>query len=197
MRPLRPEEVPAAAEALARSFDGDPMYRFLLPERRRLDWLRFLMRGALEVAMPDGHVFTVDGVPGAIGLLPPGRYPPPGRRLSTYFFRRGARPPMPFPGPRLLWRSNRVISVMERLHLADPHYYVQVVGVDPAHQGRGYGRALLEPAVGLADRDRVPGYLETTNEANLPLYRRFGFEVVEAVTLPGYPPLWTMRREPR
>lgn len=197
MRPLAPEEVPAATEALARSFDGDPMYRFLLPERRRLDWLRFLMRGALEVALPDGHVFTIDGVPGAIGMFPPGRYPPPGRRLSGYLVRSSRRPPMPLPGLRLLWRSNRVISAMERLHPSDPHYYVQVLGVDPAHQGRGYGRALLEPAVALADRDRAPAYLETTNPSNLGLYRRFGFAVLEELTLPGYPPLWTMRRDPR
>ena len=58
--------------------------------------------------------------------------------------------------------------------------------------------AIIMPTLEQADRDGLPVYLETTKEANLVYYRRFGFEVVEELTVArGAPPVWTMLRPPR
>ena len=105
-------------------------------------------------------------------------------------------PPGRYPLPA--WRTLRfLLSVIWRLHLREPHWYVHVLGVHPGQQGTGLGRALLDPALALADRDRAPVYLETSNPRNLTFYGHFGFEVTREVRVPGGgPPLWTLLRPP-
>ncbi|TNF31223.1 MAG: GNAT family N-acetyltransferase, partial [Deltaproteobacteria bacterium] len=95
-------------------------------------------------------------------------------------------------------RLARFVHVGWRLaehHPRAPHWHLFQLGVDPARQGHGLGRAIMEHAVALADADRVPAYLETSNPVNLPFYRRFGFEVLETLSGGGdMPPVWTMLR---
>ncbi len=198
MRSLIPAERDRALEVFARSFEADPMFRFVLPDGRRLDWLRFIMGAMLAEALPDGHTYTLDGVPGAITLISPSGWPIPGARVAGYVARFWARPGLPFPRWTHTRRGLAVLDLMERLHPKDPHWYVQTLGVHPDCQGQGVGKKLLAGALALADADGLPTYLETTNPVNLPIYQRAGFEVAEEVALPGgFPPLWTMRRAAR
>ncbi|MEV7188019.1 GNAT family N-acetyltransferase [Kitasatospora sp. NPDC093102] len=77
----------------------------------------------------------------------------------------------------------------------EPHWYLAVIGADPVAQGQGQGAALLRSGLAKADAAGLPVYLESSKEANLAVYRHFGFEVLEEVRLPeGGPALWVMRR---
>ena len=73
-----------------------------------------------------------------------------------------------------------------------------VQGQAGAHQGKGWSKPLLQIILQRADTEQMPVYLETAEESNLSLYRRYGFEVTTILTgLPGdAPPLWCMWREP-
>lgn len=80
----------------------------------------------------------------------------------------------------------------------EPHWYLAVIGVDPAAQGQGHGAALLRSGLAKADAAGLPAHLESSKPSNLPLYEHFGFTVREELRLPGDgPTLWAMRREPR
>ncbi|MEV0523243.1 GNAT family N-acetyltransferase [Streptomyces sp. NPDC050439] len=80
----------------------------------------------------------------------------------------------------------------------EPHWYLAVVGADPAAQGQGQGAALLRSGLAKADADGLPAYLESSKPSNLPVYEHFGFTVLGEVQLPGGgPTLWSMRRAPR
>ncbi|MGP8296662.1 GNAT family N-acetyltransferase [Streptomyces inhibens] len=80
----------------------------------------------------------------------------------------------------------------------EPHWYLAVVGADPAAQGQGQGAALLRSGLAKADAAGLPAYLESSKPSNLPFYEHFGFAVLGEVQLPGGgPTLWSMRREPR
>ncbi|MGW0548704.1 GNAT family N-acetyltransferase [Streptomyces altiplanensis] len=80
----------------------------------------------------------------------------------------------------------------------EPHWYLAVIGADPAGQGRGHGAALLRSGLAKADAAGLPACLESSKPSNLPFYEHFGFTVQEELRLPGNGPvLWTMRREPR
>ncbi len=63
-----------------------------------------------------------------------------------------------------------------------PHAEAEVhtIGVDPAHQGSGVGRALLRALLARADAQRATTFLEvrTDNEAAIGMYRKHGFEIV-------------------
>jgi ribosomal protein S18 acetylase RimI-like enzyme len=104
-------------------------------------------------------------------------------------------------GPAGWQRLDELGQVMARLHqqaASDPHWYLAVLGVDPAAQGRGIGGRVLQPMLDRLDVERLPAYLETGNPRNLDFYPRHGFEVVAEETVPGTDlTFWGMRREPR
>lgn len=43
----------------------------------------------------------------------------------------------------------------------------------------------MEPVLARAEDDGLPCYLETSNERNVPFYRKHGFAVVKEVVVPG------------
>jgi ribosomal protein S18 acetylase RimI-like enzyme len=82
-------------------------------------------------------------------------------------------------------------------HPTEPHWYLPLIGVDSAHQGRGYGSALLRHALRQCDQDNVAAYLESSNPANVPLYERHGFVVLGTTQVGSSPPFIPMLRAAR
>ncbi|WP_081900716.1 GNAT family N-acetyltransferase [Allokutzneria albata] len=67
--------------------------------------------------------------------------------------------------------------------------------VDPERQGKGLGRAIVEPGLAAADAAGVPSSWRPPNAATSPFYERLGFTVTAEVELPdqsGLPPRTTM-----
>lgn len=87
-----------------------------------------------------------------------------------------------------------VFEQMGQYHPDEPHWYLPLIGVDPAQQGKGYGSALLKHALRLCDEDGTPAYLESSNPKNIPLYRRHGFEVLGTIQVASSPPITPMLR---
>lgn len=77
-----------------------------------------------------------------------------------------------------------------------PHYYLFLLGVSPAAQGKGVGGLLLADMLGKVDREGMPAYLETQNERNVGFYQKFGFEVAAEEPFPKLKGLrnWGMLR---
>ncbi len=93
-----------------------------------------------------------------------------------------------------------LMSVMEQMgssHPEERHWYLPLIGVDPAMHGRGIGSALLTHALRRADADGVPAYLESSNPRNIDLYQRHGFEILRTIQVGSSPPVVPMLRRPR
>jgi ribosomal protein S18 acetylase RimI-like enzyme len=90
-----------------------------------------------------------------------------------------------------------VFEHMGRYHPSQPYWYLPLIGVDPVHQRKGYGSALLRHALLQCDRDHAPAYLESTNPANIRLYERHGFEVLDTIQVRSSPPIFPMLRAAR
>jgi ribosomal protein S18 acetylase RimI-like enzyme len=90
-------------------------------------------------------------------------------------------------------------TFIERNHPHEPpHWYLAMVGVAPAWQGRGYGTAVMRPVLERSDAERLPAYLEASTARNVALFERNGFQVVEECRYAkDGPPLWRMWREPK
>jgi ribosomal protein S18 acetylase RimI-like enzyme len=86
---------------------------------------------------------------------------------------------------------------MAAYHPEEPHWYLAMIGVDPAQQGRGYGSAILKESLRRCDEEGVIAYLESSNPKNVPLYERFGFEVLDFVQPGDFPGIYPMIRHPR
>ncbi len=194
------DRVAEAASVLARSFHDNPNFVHLFPdERARARALPRLQQMCLHDALGFGHVYaaTLRGeIVGVAAWLPPNAFPlSPRRQLRVLPDTALMLAASPRSVPRLL----RFMASVSRLHPAQPYWYLEVVGVEPAAQGLGVGTRLLEPVLARADEAGQRCYLETMTERNVAWYGTLGFEVARAgVTFsPGGPPNWTMLRHPR
>jgi GNAT superfamily N-acetyltransferase len=78
------------------------------------------------------------------------------------------------------------------------HEYLLMIAVSPEQQGRGLGRALIEPVLERCDREGTPVYLEASSKRSSRLYERLGFAATgTTVDLPGGPQMLPMWREPQ
>jgi GNAT superfamily N-acetyltransferase len=192
IRAAVPADVPVLARALAAAFEDDPIFGWLLPDkRRRYDRLvRFFALELGEVVLPSGAAWMSPEGSGACLELPPGGWRMPLRTQARH------APQFAAVFGRSLPKALITITKMERKHLREPHFYVPYVGVAPEAQGAGLGTRLLGRTLERADAAGLPTYLEATSEQNAALYERLGFEHLGAFTVLGSPPLWPMRRPP-
>jgi GNAT superfamily N-acetyltransferase len=194
---MRRDEQGAAVATLARAFHDDPLFNFLVPDlasqgRANLTFMQSLVadaRGFDEIWVARAG----SKVAGAAVWLPPGAYPRGARREALGILR--DLPSVPRLGSRLLV-SVRLQNEIQRAHhrVKEPHWYLSLLGADPAFQRSGAGTALLAPVLERCDAEGIPIYLETQKEANVPWYHRFGFALVEELKVSGSPSLWAMRR---
>ncbi len=95
-------------------------------------------------------------------------------------------------------RGQQVVELMKKQHPEEPHWYLAVIGSDPAVRGGGFGHALMQSRLDRVDAEHAPAYLESSNPDNIPYYMRFGFEVTGEIVLPdGGPTMTPMWRAPR
>lgn len=178
--------------ALALAFEDDPVIEFIFPDPQgRLGRLKRFYALTIPRLADHGRMTTVDGVPGAAIWQAPS--PPGPQRLGQAWLL-----------ARLVWvlgrRSGAVMQLgemMERHHLREPHWYLGFLGTAPAHQGRGFGSAMMDPVLSLCDEQGMVGYLESSKEQNIPFYERHGFAVTGEIQIASGLKLWPMRREPQ
>jgi ribosomal protein S18 acetylase RimI-like enzyme len=179
--------------ALARAFEDDPVMTWLLPDRRQQRRLPTLFELELKyLHLPHDEVYTTAEVSGGALWAPPGKW-----QTSPLSLLR-ALPQLVFALSTRIPITLRTIAKVEKVHPRDPHWYLAVLGTDPAWQGKGVGSALLAPVLERCDKTETPAYLESSKESNISFYRRHGFEVTGTIDLPrGGPRVWPMWREPR
>lgn len=84
---------------------------------------------------------------------------------------------------------NRVSAVLKRESLIKSHHpkepiaYLWFIGVNPHHQHKGIGSALIQEIIKECEVKKRPIYLETSAKRNLPWYQKFGFEIYHSIDL--------------
>lgn len=186
-------DVPTVEAVLGRAFHDDPVWLHVLrgveePERRIGRIMATLIRGHLG----KGHVW-VDQDCSAVGAwAPPGRWRTPWWLYATHAA----------PLARAIGLGNlghlRTLSLVEKLHPSEPHYYLSILGTDPRAQGKGLGSGLIRVTTDRADADDCGCYLESSKLSNVPFYERHGFRVTREIPIRGDGPIiYAMWREPR
>jgi GNAT superfamily N-acetyltransferase len=194
IRLAEPDEVGAAAEALARAFYADPCWGHLLrDEGVRADRLLRYFEADLENLVPDHRdLWVTDDLSGAALWAPPGRWDVP----VGAAFREVPAMRRVF-GRRLLLATRALVQIVRRHPRRPEHWYLHYLGVVPERQGRGLGGMLMRPTLERCDRERLPAYLESSTERNRALYERNGFGVTDTFHMPARGPLVRqMWREP-
>lgn len=99
--------------------------------------------------------------------------------------------------PETLPVMGQVVEAIAHYHPHEPHWYLSLIGVDPARQGLGLGSAVLKETLQRCDADGLIAYLESSSPKNIPLYERHGFEVMGVIQPGDFPPLYPMLRPAR
>jgi ribosomal protein S18 acetylase RimI-like enzyme len=193
---LAPERAGEAALVFARAFFENPAWLWTLPDpARRERVLRFFYRAALRYAFARGETLATAGaLRGAAILLPPERPLLDRRGLSQVGlwqlpFRAGLAAFARFRAQGRGFRARQLCDAPAR------HVYLWEIGVDPGHQSRGIGSAMLRAVARRSDAAGVPVYVDTTDPRNLSLYERHGFRIVSHGAFPnGGCRYWTLVR---
>ncbi len=189
VRCATPAEEAAAIATLTLAFSTDPATRWTWPEPQAyLAAFPRFARAFGGAGFAKGGAHIVGDHAGTALWLPPG-IEPDGAALGELMRTTAS--------PESMSDGMRVMQQMASYHPRDPHWYLPLIGIDPKHQGKGLGGALLAYANGICDRDGVLAYLESSNPRNVPLYQRFGFEVMGRIQFGSSPTLVPMVRQPR
>lgn len=192
---LTAQKLPQAIATIAMAFHKDPLSVYVYPdeaERRRRLPLMFSI--SLRYTLRYGEIITTPEVTGVACWLPPKSTTVSIKRL----LRIGILPAalqMGLPGLR---RVNNAEDYMRSTHqhcIRGLHWYLWVLGVDPARQGQGHGGTLLRAGLERADASSLPCYLETMNPENVPFYQKFGFVIASEGIIPSSSVrMWSMIR---
>ena len=191
---LRSDQVDAASEMLARAFQDDPAWEWVLPSaRRRAALLPWLFRANFEVT--DAEAWTTAGeVRGCARWIAPG---PPQMHVAPMLRALVATPLRLREATQRFFAYGRAVEAMRAASTPGPHWYLAGIGVDTGARRSGIGTALLQPGIDHSTRDRVPCTLLTNNEDNVAFYAGRGFEIVhEGHTPEDGPRALVMHRRP-
>jgi len=182
-------EQKAVIDVITLAFSTDPMARWAFPdpETYLAVWPETIKAFGGN-GFAHGTVHLVDGGGAAAMWLPPG-VEPDIERLTILTERHAP--------PERQTDMTQVFEQMGRFHPEQPCWYLPLIGVDPACQGRGDGSALLRYALEHVDRTGAPAYLESSNPRNVPLYERHGFEVLGSIQAGSSPTVVPMLRRQR
>jgi ribosomal protein S18 acetylase RimI-like enzyme len=182
----------AVVRVLSEAFADDPVFSWIYPDpaTRAAVLPGFFALFAEHSSRLDGDLIAGDGHGAAVWV-------PPGESLVAPEHEEAFGVAIVGLSPGDAERLVASDEVFEAAHPTEPHWYLSLLGVADAHQGRGVGSALLRAATERSDRAGMPSYLEATKAENRRLYERHGFVVTDELRLPDGPPVWAMWREAR
>ncbi|KAF2871778.1 hypothetical protein BDV95DRAFT_628839 [Massariosphaeria phaeospora] len=180
-------EYKEAAACLAAAFADDHVSRYFIDVPDRKHWTekeKWELHVEIFEYVVYAHILkglvTTIGNYGAVAL-----WMPPGQNMDDLWtiVRSG------------MWRLNYRLSAegksrffqefLPLLHVTktatlgardDDSWYLVYIGTSPSGRGKGYCRKLIEHVTKQADRDGRACYLESSNDVNPTIYRKFGFE---------------------
>jgi len=198
---LGEEQGDTVAALLGRAFQDDPLFAHACPDpTERARWLPWMFRWDAWRGFLSGEMLGTSGrLDGAAVAVRPGVGPFTDADLASFDYERGRQ----IVGPEIWDRAGAALTAAleppeEALHIAvpEPRWYLDIIAVEPAAQGRGIGSALLHAVATLADADGVPIALLIDNPAPRDFYQRHGYKVVFEAPGPGEVRWQGMRRDP-
>ena len=184
------DEVVPVNGLLARAFAEDPIERWCLACDDPTGLIDLELLHATGQLARRGWLWVTGDRSGAAGWLPPGAgYDDEAidAVVGPALAARGGCPE----------RQIRFWSWVEGHRPAEPHWYIDLVAVDPDRRGSGVGRLLLADGLARVDALGEPSFLVTGNPRTVPWYERHGFAIRSEAQAPEAGPyVWFMFRRP-
>jgi ribosomal protein S18 acetylase RimI-like enzyme len=183
---IEKNDIEKASLVLGKAFHDDPLWSQVVPdEAERKQKLPLLFEMLLRYALRYGEVYaSSENLEGIVILLPYDKADMTFWRLLRCGAWRLLRTGMKL-GRKTGNRIGQILAPMSKAQeeiLKEGYLYLQTIGVSPELQGQGFGGKLLRAIIKYADNEAIRIYLEATEE-NVPLYKKFGFQVVKEINL--------------
>jgi ribosomal protein S18 acetylase RimI-like enzyme len=194
---LPEDQVDPASKVCGRAHQDDPVSIYCFPDQsERKNKLRYFFELVLRYGLLYGEVYiTSPNLEGIVTWLPFWESEITIERQE----RCGLRETLSKLGREPVKRWIPIEKYYYSLHkqrVNYPHCYLANIAVDPIYQGKGFASTLLRVKLAEIDEQKLPCYLETFNEKNVPFYQHFGFEVDEEGIIPDTNiPFWAMLRK--
>jgi ribosomal protein S18 acetylase RimI-like enzyme len=196
-------QISTASEVAAKAFEDDPVFGYLTPNDRELRFqaLTWLMRRVITYCSQYQHVYTTTNLQGIAAWLPPGEFSSHPLQLLQIILQLQLYALPLQVGWNRLGRWLSFLAATEEAHQQDmsnlPHWYLGIMVVHPASQGKGLGSQLLQPILQRARDESLPCYLVTFTEQAVRFYQKNGFAVVRTQKIESDAPLfWALKRDP-
>lgn len=191
LAPATSADVDQAISCLAAAFARDPITGYLLENgsgyhERVTKFLSLLMRARIALAMPVVVARDATGIHGAVMGYATTHPAWPGDITEEWDrFEKSV--------PGMTERLATYEGIVEKFKPPAPHYYLGVIGTEPALHGRGIGTRLIRAFCDISASDSSSSgvYLETAQPSNVRFYEGAGFKETGRARL-GDGTLWCM-----
>ena len=183
------QEKDKALSAMMLAFSGDPFFRWFAPDPDL-----YVRYGCDLMNAFGGNSFEKETAYASTNYESVSFWLPPGIKTEEALVAEVINQIVPAEQAHSVWS---IFGEMGSYHPKEDCWYLPLIGVDPACQGRGLGSALLKHALELVDKTSLPAFLESSNPRNISLYERHGFEVVGRIQIGSSPPVHPMIRPAR
>jgi ribosomal protein S18 acetylase RimI-like enzyme len=192
IRSAQPGDLPDAIAALAAAFAVDPLMHYFFADNpggvtaQVPRFFSILLQARLALAMPAlvlEHNGRVMGLAMGYDTTRPTWPKDMDKALAD----------LEAETPALAARFAAYEAIADAALPGEPHHYLGVIGLHPAMQGQGAGKALLDAFCALSETDPLSHgvFLETASPGNVHFYERNGFAIRGKGDLPGTP-LWCL-----
>ena len=176
---LAPEDVPTVVDALSDAFREYPVMRFVIGEcgdhaARLRTLIHFFVAARSLRGEPLLGIVRQDVVVAAATVLFPGGTESPKALTSVRELTWQKL------GADALSRYEACGEVWHQLEVAEPHVHLNMIGVRPSSQGKGYAGLLLDRVheISRESLDSEGVTLTTEDVNNVPFYLRAGYKIV-------------------
>ncbi|MBB2943539.1 ribosomal protein S18 acetylase RimI-like enzyme [Actinoplanes lutulentus] len=175
IRPIREDEVETVGAFISNAFDDLAANHYLVPvpaERETVMAGFFSLES--ETAFKQGRIEVIDH--------PDGGY----AAAAVWFDRVTDLPEAEAYMERLetitgdhFERFGALGELFDKNHPHEPHWHLAFLGVRPSEQGKSLGSLMMKHVHDELDANGTAAYLEATNQNNVRLYRRHGYQPMD------------------
>ncbi len=188
---LKKKDVEKATVTLTRAFHEDPLVQLIFPnpeERKRYSQVfwKFMIKDGVKYGEVYSPTSKIEGV--AKWLPPRKEHMGIWRTIRSGGIKIGIdltkqKDERKYSPRKIEKITNNIVRIHKEL-MKEPHWYLACIGVDPDHQGKGYGSKLIKPMLERIEKTGYPVFLETNFEGNVGLYEHLGFDLIDETKIP-------------
>jgi hypothetical protein len=182
---LSKKHIKPASYVLSRAFQNDPLLRWQIPDdNKRFSKINYFWELSLRIGLKYGEVYGTSEDLEGIAIWRPPKY------VNISYWKYIKNGVIKFPlkfgikSTKRITFAQAVKDSIRNIYMKIPYWYLEVIGVDPKHQGKGFASMLLKPMLKRIEEEQFPIWLETVLKRNVSFYEHFDFYRLEEIIIP-------------